>query len=170
MTLAAHALLSAADLDFAGNCEGRDALTGDLHVMVADGFSGNVLLKGLEGAGAALIQQLRDAAATSLRAKLGGLLLRPAVREMRSKVDPATYGGAYLLGVRGLVSIAHGNSSRVAIRNAIHVHREGRASGGRRAARRTARGGRADAPHLPTSSEPHTVPHVAATERGEEQG
>ena len=94
-------------------------LTGEFQVVVADGFAGNVLLKGLEGAGVALFTQLRAAADTSLRAKIGGLLLRPAVRAIRTKTDPENYGGAYLLGVRGVVSIAHGNSNSTAIRNAI---------------------------------------------------
>jgi len=118
-TVEAHGLLVSADVHFVGNCEGRDALTGEVDVMVTDGFAGNVLLKGLEGAGAALVFELRQAAASGLRAKVGGLLLRPALRERLSRTDPETYGGAYLLGVRGLSVVAHGNSSRTAIRNAI---------------------------------------------------
>ena len=97
--------------------------------MVADGFAGNVLLKGLEGAGAALFTQLRAAADSSLRAKLGGLLLRPAVRAIRTKIDPETYGGAYLLGVRGVVVDRARQLSRVAIRNAITYTAKGVAAG-----------------------------------------
>jgi glycerol-3-phosphate acyltransferase PlsX len=121
----AHALLSASGLNFGGNCEGRDALSGEFQVVVADGFAGNVLLKGLEGAGAMLLRELRDAARSSLRAKLGGLLLMPALRGLRDRIDPETYGGAYLLGVRGVSVIAHGNSSRVAVHNAVTVAARG---------------------------------------------
>jgi phosphate acyltransferase len=119
-TVEAHALLSAApDLDFAGNCEGRDVLTGEFQVVVADGFAGNVLLKGLEGAAASMFSEMRRAAATSLRAKIGGMLLRPALVDLRKRTDPEVYGGAYLLGVRGLVIICHGNAGRRGIANAI---------------------------------------------------
>ena len=125
LTLEAHTLLAASDLEFHGNCEGRDALRGEIRVIVADGFAGNVLLKSLEGAGEMLFRELRAAASSSLRAKLGGLLLLPALRGVRERVDPEAYGGAYLLGVRGLSVIAHGNSSRVAIRNAIETAARG---------------------------------------------
>jgi phosphate acyltransferase len=125
-TLEAHALLQAVPgLDFAGNCEGRDALTGAFQVVVADGFAGNVLLKGLEGAAASLLAEVRRAAATSLRARLGGLLLRPALVELRERTDPEAYGGAYLLGVRGLAVIAHGNSGRRGIANAVRYAARG---------------------------------------------
>ena len=128
-TLEAHALLRATALEFAGNCEGRDALTGEVQVMVADGFAGNVLLKGLEGAAAALFGQIRLAADSGVRARLGGLLLRPALRETLRRSDPETYGGAYLLGVRGLAVVAHGNSSRRAIANAVVLAARGVRSG-----------------------------------------
>jgi glycerol-3-phosphate acyltransferase PlsX len=121
----AHALLEASGLNFGGNCEGRDALSGRFQVVVADGFAGNVLLKGLEGAGTMMMRELRDAARSSLRARLGAMLLLPALRGMRDRIDPETYGGAYLLGVRGISVIAHGNSSRRAIRNAVLVAARG---------------------------------------------
>jgi glycerol-3-phosphate acyltransferase PlsX len=125
-TLEAHALLSAASgLDFAGNCEGRDVLTGEFQVVVADGFAGNVLLKGLEGAAASMFSEVKRAAATSLRAKVGGLLLRPALVSLRERTDPEAYGGAYLLGVRGLAVIAHGNAGRLGIANAIRYAARG---------------------------------------------
>jgi phosphate acyltransferase len=119
-TLEAHALLSAAPgLIFAGNCEGRDVLTGEYQVVVADGFAGNVLLKGLEGAAASMFSEVRRAANSSMRARIGGLLLRPALMSLRERTDPEVYGGAYLLGVRGLAVIAHGNAGRRGIANAI---------------------------------------------------
>ncbi len=125
-TLEAHALLSAAPgLDFAGNCEGRDVLTGEFQVVVADGFAGNVLLKGLEGAAASMFSEVRRAASTSVRAKIGGMLLRPALIGLRERTDPEVYGGAYLLGVRGLAVICHGNAGRLGIANAIRYAARG---------------------------------------------
>ncbi len=168
VTLEAHALLAASSVGFAGNCEGRDVLTGEYQVVVADGFAGNVLLKGLEGAGAALFAELRAAAASSLRAKLGGLLLRPALRGVRARTDPEVYGGAYLLGVRGMSVIAHGNSSRIAIRNAVTHAARGVEAGvverlaGAIAAREPV------ASDLQEDPATRTVPHVAATEIGDE--
>ncbi len=170
ITLEAHALLAASELNFGGNCEGRDVLTGEFQVVVADGFAGNVLLKGLEGAGVALFTQLRAAADTSLRAKIGGLLLRPAVRAIRTKTDPENYGGAYLLGVRGVVSIAHGNSNSTAIRNAITYTAKGVAAGvvaGLTARLAEGEGNSASRTELQTSAAAHTVPHSAAPEIGE---
>ncbi len=170
VTIEAHALLAASELNFGGNCEGRDVLTGEFQVVVADGFAGNVLLKGLEGAGVALFTQLRAAADSSFRAKIGGLLLRPAVREIRTKTDPENYGGAYLLGVRGVVSIAHGNSNSTAIRNAVTYTAKGVSAGVvERLTARVAAGDRkpAGGTELQSSAAAHTVPHSAAPEIGE---
>jgi glycerol-3-phosphate acyltransferase PlsX len=159
----AHQLLKRSDIEFVGNIEGRDALAGDVQVIVADGFAGNVLLKGLEGAGKMLMHELRDAARSSRRAKLGALLLLPALQGMRERIDPETYGGAYLLGVRGISVIAHGNSSRRAIRNAVRVAAVGAEHDivGRMAQRL--------APGSDLQEDPpvNTVPHVPQSEIGE---
>ncbi len=120
-----HALLEPSSLRFIGNVEGRDLLNGSADVIVCDGFTGNVALKTLEGGIAATIGGLREAIESSARSKVGGLLIRPAARELRRRLDPETYGGAYLLGLRGLVVIAHGNSSRVAVANAIRLAARG---------------------------------------------
>jgi len=125
LTLDAHALLAASDLGFAGNAESRDLLAGAADVVVCDGFTGNVALKLLEGTIKTVLDALREEIAATPRGKLGGLLIRPAARRLRSKLDPDTYGGAYLLGLRGLSVIAHGNSSRRAISNAIHLAAKG---------------------------------------------
>jgi glycerol-3-phosphate acyltransferase PlsX len=117
--LQAHALLAGSDLRFVGNVEGRDLLFNTADVVVTDGFTGNVGLKLLEGTALALFTRLKDAAGRDARSKVGALLLRPALREMRASLDPEEYGGTYLLGVRGLVVICHGNSSRRAITNAL---------------------------------------------------
>ena len=125
LTLEAHDLLRASDLNFQGNCEGRDILRGAADVVVPDGFTGNVTLKLLEGTIGTLLEALRTEITASTRGKLGGLLIRPAARRLRHQLDPDTYGGAYLLGLRGLAVIAHGNSSQTAIANAIRLAARG---------------------------------------------
>jgi glycerol-3-phosphate acyltransferase PlsX len=126
LTLEAFALLREDhDLNFKGNAESRDLLAGAADVVVCDGFTGNVVLKALEGTIATLLEALREEIETSGRAKLGGLLIRPAARRLAERLDPDTYGGAYLLGLRGLAVIAHGNSGRRAIANAIRLAARG---------------------------------------------
>jgi glycerol-3-phosphate acyltransferase PlsX len=125
LTLEAHALLKESDLDFRGNCEGRDILRGAADVVVTDGFTGNVVLKTLEGTIRTILEGLRAEITASTRGKIGGLLIRPAARNLRHRLDPDTYGGAYLLGLRGLAVIAHGNSSSRAIENAIRLAARG---------------------------------------------
>ena len=126
LTLEAHTLLSGAEgLDFRGNTESRDLLVGSADVVVCDGFTGNVCLKLLEGTIKTVMEGIRDEIRSSARGKIGGLLIRPAARHLREHLDPDTYGGAYLLGLRGLAVIAHGNSSRQAIANAIRLAARG---------------------------------------------
>ena len=125
LTIEAHELLRAAELHFGGNIEGRGLLEGDADVVVADGFTGNVALKTLEGTVRSLLDALRTELESSLRGRLGGALMRPAARRVRERLDPETYGGAYLLGLNGLVVIAHGSSSRIAIANAIRLGARG---------------------------------------------
>jgi glycerol-3-phosphate acyltransferase PlsX len=125
LTLEAHALLAESGLRFAGNTEGRDLLAGTGDVVVTDGFTGNVALKLLEGTIKNLLDAFREEVGATARGKLGGLLIRPAARRLRTRLDPDTYGGAYLLGLRGLAVIAHGNSSRRAIANAIRLAARG---------------------------------------------
>jgi glycerol-3-phosphate acyltransferase PlsX len=125
LTLEAHELLAASDLNFAGNCEGRDILAGAADVVVTDGFTGNVALKLLEGTIRNLLDALREEITATATGKVGGLLIRPAARRLRHRLDPDTYGGAYLLGLRGLAVVAHGNSSRTAIANAVRLAARG---------------------------------------------
>ena len=120
-----HALLAASELEFAGNAESRDLLAGAADVVVCDGFTGNIALKLLEGTIKTVLDSLREEITATPRGKLGGLLIRPAARRLRGKLDPDTYGGAYLLGLRGLSVIAHGNSSRRAISSAIQLAARG---------------------------------------------
>jgi glycerol-3-phosphate acyltransferase PlsX len=125
LTVEAHELLRAADLRFGGNTEGRALLEGSADVVVADGFTGNVALKTLEGSVASLLAALRSELESSFRGKLAGALMRPSARRVRERLDPETYGGGYLLGLNGLVVIAHGSSSRMAIGNAIRLGARG---------------------------------------------
>jgi glycerol-3-phosphate acyltransferase PlsX len=122
-----HPLLEASHLDFVGNVEGRELLAHAADVVVCDGFTGNMALKLMEGTIKTLLDELRKEIEESARGKLGGLLIRPAARGLRKRLDPDTYGGAYLLGLRGLVVIAHGSSSRTAIANAITLGAQGAA-------------------------------------------
>ena len=122
-------LAATAGIDFVGNVESRDLLRKAADVVVCDGFTGNMALKLMEGTIKTTFDALREEVTASLRGKLGGLLIRPAARALRTRLDPDTYGGAYLLGLRGLVVIAHGNSSRTAVANAIGYAARGVRSG-----------------------------------------
>jgi glycerol-3-phosphate acyltransferase PlsX len=125
LTLEAHELMRGSGLRFMGNTESRWLLEGNADVVVCDGFTGNVALKAVEGTIRSLLDAIRGEIDSSVRGKLGGLLIRPAARRVGQRLDPDTYGGAYLLGLRGLVVIAHGSSSQVAIANAIRLAARG---------------------------------------------
>ena len=126
LTLESHELLSAAEgLDFRGNTESRNLLRGAADVVVCDGFTGNVMLKLTEGTITTVLDAFREEIVSTRRGRVGGLLVRSAARGLRRRLDPETYGGAYLLGLRGLAVIAHGNSSRRAIANAIRLAARG---------------------------------------------
>jgi glycerol-3-phosphate acyltransferase PlsX len=126
LVLEAHALLrDSPAVEFAGNTEGRDLVRGAADVVVTDGFTGNMSLKLLEGGIRELLDMLREEASSTTRGKLGGWLIRPAARRTRARLDPDAYGGAYLLGLRGLAVIAHGDSGRRAIANAIRLAARG---------------------------------------------
>jgi phosphate acyltransferase len=125
LTLEAHALLRSSDLNFKGNVESRELLRGAADVVVTDGFTGNIALKLLEGTIKDVLDALRAEITATAGGRLGGLLIRPAARRLRTRLDPDTYGGAYLLGLRGLAVIAHGSSGRTAVANAIRLAARG---------------------------------------------
>jgi glycerol-3-phosphate acyltransferase PlsX len=106
-------------LEFVGNVEGSDVVSGVADVIVTDGLTGNIALKLMEGVSQALLGAVRDAAMASTRAKLGGALLRPALREVRDELDPEEHGGAYLLGLRSLGVVPHGRFTRRGFAQAI---------------------------------------------------
>jgi glycerol-3-phosphate acyltransferase PlsX len=116
---AAYHLLQASGLNFIGNVEGRDLFAGAVDVAVCDGFVGNIVLKFTESVVDMVSVGMREAMTSTVRGKLGGFLLRPAFRGLKRRFDYAEYGGAPLLGLGGVVMIAHGSSSVTAIKNAI---------------------------------------------------
>jgi phosphate acyltransferase len=112
-------------LEFIGNVEGNDVVGGVADVIVTDGLMGNIALKLMEGVSQTLLGAVRDAAMASTRAKLGGALLRPALREVRDELDPEEQGGAYLLGLRSLGVVPHGRFTRRGFARAILRARRG---------------------------------------------
>jgi phosphate acyltransferase len=125
LTQQAYQLLQQHEPHFVGNLEARDVFAGRADVVVADGFVGNVVLKLLESFGGFLLRSFREEVGRDWRAMLGGLLLKPSIREFSRRFNYAEYGGAPLLGCRGLIIIAHGGSSEIAITNAILVAERG---------------------------------------------
>ncbi|MFM8560684.1 MAG: phosphate acyltransferase PlsX [Solirubrobacterales bacterium] len=118
--VAAHEQLAAGSgLDFVGNVEGTDLTSGVADVVVTDGFTGNIAIKISEGVSATMISAIRARVESSLRSKLGGLLIRPALRGLRDELDPEASGGAYLLGLRSVVVVPHGRFTRQGYANAI---------------------------------------------------
>lgn len=116
-----HEELAASDLNFAGNIEGREVFGGRVDVVVADGFTGNVMLKVAEGLIEMIFTEMRAAASESVRTRVGGMLLRPALREMATRLDYRKYGAAPLMGVDGAVFVAHGRSDAGTVANAIRT-------------------------------------------------
>jgi glycerol-3-phosphate acyltransferase PlsX len=121
---AAHAAMEGAP-GFVGNVEGRDIPSGSVEVVVTDGFTGNVALKVYEGAGKQFVRGVRRELTRSVRGKLGATIARPALVAIRDYLDPEEYGGAYLLGVRGMSVIAHGNATGRGIGNAVRLAARG---------------------------------------------
>ena len=117
----AHVLLRASDLNFVGNIEGKDIPRGLVDVVVCDGFVGNVMIKLAEGIAEFTFALLREELTSSLLGKVGAILLRPSLRRLKRRIDYQEYGGAPLLGVAGIVIVAHGRSRAVAICHAIRV-------------------------------------------------
>ncbi len=124
LTKEAFKLLTETSLNFIGNVEGRDVMSGKADVVVCDGFIGNVVLKVSEAVAESIGLFLRQDIEKSLLSKLGYLLMRPAFRSLKRRVDYAEYGGAPLVGINGISIISHGRSSDRAIKNAIRVASE----------------------------------------------
>ena len=116
-----YALLEEGTQSFVGNVEGRDIFQGEADVVVCDGFVGNVVLKFSESVIHLINSIIREQIGDDLRNRLGALLMKPVFRNLSQQLDYAEYGGAPMLGVDGVVIIAHGSSSPKAIKNAILV-------------------------------------------------
>lgn len=116
-----------AELNFAGNVEARDALTGDYDIIITDGFSGNVLIKSVEGTAKLVMSKLKEAMLSSTKAKIGALFMKKAVYGLKDKMDYHAYGGAAFLGVKKIVVKTHGSSNEVStkasIRNIIRMYK-----------------------------------------------
>ena len=121
LSRAAAQILKTLPINFIGNVEGRDLYTGRADVIVCDGFIGNVALKVSEGMVDVIKHMLQESLEATLSRKIGYLIARPAFKDFRKRVDYSEYGGAPLLGVKGVVIICHGRSNDNAIRNAIRV-------------------------------------------------
>jgi glycerol-3-phosphate acyltransferase PlsX len=128
LTRDAHALLARAgsiapaDFTYVGYVEGRDIFEGQVDVVVTDGFTGNVVLKSVEGAAEVILSIVREEVARSgLVARLGAAMMTKALKRLKKRTDYAEHGGAPLLGVDGVALICHGGSSAVAIKNAVYV-------------------------------------------------
>lgn len=119
-----YALLKNSDMAFVGNVEARDVPAGAADVIVADGFSGNVLLKTLEGTVGMLLGYIKQIFRTNMLTMLAALLVKPHLNGLKKKLSTAEHGGAPLLGIAKPVIKAHGNSKALAIQNAIRVAAE----------------------------------------------
>jgi glycerol-3-phosphate acyltransferase PlsX len=124
LTGEAFPLLKALPLHFIGNVEGRDIYNGNVDVIVCDGFVGNVALKTSEGLSRLVRDMLKDSLRRTVTAQVGALLSRKAFSTFKRRMDPSEYGGAPLLGVRGVCIVGHGSSNDLAIRNGIRVAAE----------------------------------------------
>jgi glycerol-3-phosphate acyltransferase PlsX len=124
LTRAALPLLKALPINFIGNVEGRDIFNGIADVVVCDGFIGNVALKVSEGLVDMFVSMLRESLSKTMTRKIGSLLSREAYSEFKKRLDYSEYGGAPLLGVKGVCAISHGRSNANAVKNAIRVAAE----------------------------------------------
>jgi len=118
---ATYNLLKTMDINFIGNVEGKDVYLGEADLIVTDGFTGNVTLKVSEGVVNVMISLLKREIKSNILSKIGFFFLKSSIKRIRKKMDYSEYGGALLLGVNGIVIIAHGGSNRKAIKNAIYL-------------------------------------------------
>jgi glycerol-3-phosphate acyltransferase PlsX len=107
------------DINFIGSIEAREIPSGQADVIVCDAFVGNVIIKLFEGVGSTLIAKVKEGMMTSLRSKIGALLVKPALKETLKSFDVSEYGGAPLLGLNGLVVKTHGSSNAKEVKNTL---------------------------------------------------
>jgi glycerol-3-phosphate acyltransferase PlsX len=118
---AAHALLGASGLNYIGFVEGDDIFSGDVDVVVTDGFTGNVALKSMEGVAHLISNRLKAEFTASLYGKLAGLIARPVLRRAAASLDPRRYNGACMVGLDGIVVKSHGGADSLAFSRAISL-------------------------------------------------
>lgn len=125
LALKTYPLLKAnKEINFIGNAEGRDVLSGDFDVVVCDGFAGNVLLKFAEAVGSVLLAILKEEIPRGVRGKAGAMVLKPNLMRIKQRVDHAEHGGGLLLGVAGVCIISHGSSGADSISSAIRLAKD----------------------------------------------
>jgi phosphate acyltransferase len=135
LTRAAHAILKEAgenpdaQFQYVGYVEGSELFRGDIDVVATDGYTGNVVLKVAEGVSQVVLRMVKSALTSSLRAKMGAALVKPALMALRQSIDYSEFGGAILAGVDGLVVICHGRSDATALKNAIKAADEDASAG-----------------------------------------
>ena len=129
LTQEVYTRLQASPLNFVGNVEADGLHHGPADVLVTDGFTGNVAVKVTEGVADFIFDLLKSSLTSKLRYRLATLILRPALRDVRSHIDYSEYGGAPLLGVNGVVTVAHGRADSQAMRSALRVAQEAVAGG-----------------------------------------
>lgn len=117
-------MLHNADIHFIGNVEARDLLEGAADVVVTDGFTGNMVLRTIEGTALSLFKMLKSALTASIKSKLAAAVLKPDLVKLKSKMDYSEYGGAGLFGLKAPVIKAHGSSDANAVFHAIRQARE----------------------------------------------
>lgn len=127
---AAFALLKQMpELNFVGNLEARDGISGDYDIVVTDGFAGNVFIKSMEGTAKLVMSEVKKAMLSSFKSKLGALMMKKQLRKLKTRMDYHAYGGAAFLGVKKLVVKTHGSSNEVStkasVRNIIRMHENG---------------------------------------------
>jgi phosphate acyltransferase len=121
LAIEAHRLMHVSVPGFSGNVEGSEVLSGAVDVIVTDGFTGNVVLKLLEGTSSALLGQVKETMTSSFIRRVAAGVLAPSLKSMKARLDPETYGGAPLLGVRGVCIIGHGSSKARAVAAGVGV-------------------------------------------------
>ncbi len=119
LTKEAYPLLEQAPVHFVGNVEAREAMSGDVDVIVTEGFAGNILLKGVEGSSSMLMKMMKEQFTSDFVSKLAALVLKPKLKRLKQTLDYREHGGAGLFGISAPVIKAHGSSDALAIMSAL---------------------------------------------------
>lgn len=121
LTKAVYKILKQTDFNFVGNVEPRDVSSGDVNILVCDGFIGNTILKMYEGVASNIFELLKQEIMASATSKLGGILLKPVFKKLKNRFDYSEYGGSAFLGSKGICIKAHGSSDAKAFKNAVNA-------------------------------------------------